>query len=279
MTCEDVRDLAAGFVLGALTPGEAGAVRDHLATCVEAHSELAELGGVVPYLIASVDPVEPPATLRGRILAAAVAERPATGAGQVELAAPPTRAYAPAPTAVPTPAARVAAGTSAWGAWAMRIAAVLVLAALGAWNLQPQGRLSGVEDDLAAAKAYQEGVATVLMVAAQPGARSAILRPTDPGTTAIGLAAAGRDGVVIISMHDLAPTTGGQVYEAWVIVGDAAPVPLGGFTVGDAGTGVFHGSTALAEPGAILALTLEPGPGATTPTLPVLTLGALTSST
>jgi anti-sigma-K factor RskA len=80
-------------------------------------------------------------------------------------------------------------------------------------------------------------------------------------------------------MHDLVPTTGTQVYEAWVIVGEAAPVPLGGFMVGSAGTGVFNGSTALAEPGALLALTLEPGPGATTPTVPVLTIGTLGEST
>jgi len=41
---------------------------------------------------------------------------------------------------------------------------------------------------------------------------------------------------------------------------------------------MVRGSTALAEPGAILALTREPGPGATTPTAPVLTVGSLTSS-
>ena len=81
-----------------------------------------------------------------------------------------------------------------------------------------------------------------------------------------------------MTMHDLAPTTGSQVYEAWVIVGDAAPVPLGGFQVAASGTGVFQGSTALAAPGAILALTLEAGPGATTPTAPVLTVGQLASN-
>ncbi|HEX5589656.1 MAG TPA: zf-HC2 domain-containing protein, partial [Candidatus Limnocylindrales bacterium] len=60
MSCDDVRDLAAGFVLGALTPDEAAAVRAHLATCPEAHEEIAELGGVVPYLAESLEPVEPP---------------------------------------------------------------------------------------------------------------------------------------------------------------------------------------------------------------------------
>jgi len=126
---------------------------------------------------------------------------------------------------------------------------------------------------------FQQGVARVLEVAAEDGAQTALLVPADPSTSAVGLAATGADGTVVISMRELAPTTGTQVYEAWVIVGDAGPVPLGHFTVGASGTGVFSGTTALAGPGAILALTLEPGPGATIPTQPVLTIGTLAAST
>ncbi len=270
MTCDDVRDLAASFVLGALTPGEEAAVRDHLTTCPEEHPEFAELGGVVPYLAASVEPVEPPAALRARILHAAAAERPAR---------PVERAVEPIPFPAAAERTARAARSRPAGSWVMRIAAALALVALGAWNLQLQARLSGVEDDLAAARAYQNGVATVLAVATQAGAQTAFLAAADPGTRATGVAAAGPDGAVVVAMHGLAPTAGAEVYEAWVIVGDAAPVPLGGFTVGADGTGVFRGVTALAGPGAVLALTLEPGPGATTPTLPVLTVGSLTGST
>ncbi|HSS36485.1 MAG TPA: zf-HC2 domain-containing protein, partial [Patescibacteria group bacterium] len=61
LTCDEARDLAAGFVLGALAPDEMVAVREHLATCAEAHPEFEELGGVVPYLADSLEPVEPPA--------------------------------------------------------------------------------------------------------------------------------------------------------------------------------------------------------------------------
>ena len=284
LTHDNVRDLAAGFVLGALTPGEAAAVRDHLATCAEPHPELAELGGVVPHLAESVEPVEPPVALRARILAAAAAEQPAVATQPATAPAVAAPAAAPSPAPIPFPtaderSARTAAGPSRLRTWAMGIAAVLAIAVLGAWNLQLQGRLSDVEGNLAAATAYQQGVARVLEVATQAGARTAIMTTADPAvSSAKGLAATGPDGTVVISMHDLVPTTGTQVYEAWVIVGEAAPVPLGGFRVGAAGTGVFDGSTALAEPGAILALTLEPGPGATTPSPPVLTVGALTDN-
>jgi anti-sigma factor RsiW len=281
---DDVRDLAAGFVLGALTPDEEAAVRDHLATCPEPHPEFAELGGVVPYLAESLDPVEPPAALRARIMSAAAAARP-VGDRTVAVAPPAAVVPTPAPglpIPYPTPdvaADRAAARQRSWGTWALRIAAVLAIAALGAWNLQLQSRLTNVEDDLAAATAYQQGVASVLQVASQSGAQIAILTPApDSPTTATGLAATGPDGTVVITMHDLAATTGNEVYEAWVIVGTEAPVPLGDFTVGDAGTGVFRGSTALAAPGAILALTREAGPGATTPRAPVLTIGVLSSN-
>jgi len=281
LTHDDVRDLAAGFVLGALAPEEEAAVRDHLASCPEPHPEVEELGGVVPYLAESLEPVEPPASLRARILAAAAAERPAPvdATAAAPLAAPAPSA--PAPVPFPTAAERTvrAARPSRLGTWAMGIAAILVVAVLGAWNLQLQGRLNSVEEDLAAATAYQQGVARVLAVATQDGAQVAILTATpEAPTAAAGLAATGPDGTVVISMHDLVPTTGTQVYEAWVIVGENAPVPLGGFEVGPAGTGVFSGSTALAEPGAILALTLEAAPGATTPNPPVLTVGALGGS-
>lgn len=265
MTCDDARDQAAGFVLGALSLDEAAAVRAHLATCDQPHPEFADMGGVVPYLAESLDPIEPPVGLRARILAAA--------APDVERIAASTTSPIPFPAAAERER-RATARATGRGTWLLRIAAVLAIAALGAWNVQLQSRLAGVDDDLAAAQAYRAAVTAVLDAAAQPGAQSGFLGAADPGSRATGVVAAS-GGSVILAVQNLAPTTGAQVYEAWVIVGDAAPVPLGGFEVGAGGTGVFRGSTALAESGVIVALTLEPAPGATTPTLPVLTLGTI----
>lgn len=302
MTCDNARDLAPGFVLGALSPDEASDVRAHLATCEQEHPEFAELGGVVPYLAESLDPVEPPAELRSRLLAAASAEGPGIvrgpaaspvaeapvvvrgGMPQTEALPPVVERTPSAPTPpIPFPSAgdreqRAASRSQTRGSWLVRIAAVLAIAVLGAWNLQLQSRLSGVEGDLAAAHAYRAAVTAVLDAAAQPGAQSGFLAAADPGSRATGLVAAS-GGSVVLAVQNLAPTTGAQVYEAWVIVGDAAPVPLGSFLVGVGGTGVFRGSTALAASGAIVALTLEPAPGATTPTLPVLTLGTIVGGT
>jgi anti-sigma-K factor RskA len=76
-----------------------------------------------------------------------------------------------------------------------------------------------------------------------------------------------------MALQDLAPTSGNEVYEGWAIVGDTAPVPLGGFTVGEGGTGRLDGTGPPAQPGMTVALTREPGSGATTPTLPILAAG------
>ena len=74
LTCDEVREMAGAFVLGALDPAEAAAVRAHLATCDDAHEEIAELGGVLPALAESVPVVEPPEGLKARIMAAAAAD-------------------------------------------------------------------------------------------------------------------------------------------------------------------------------------------------------------
>ena len=261
MTCDDVRELAAGFVLDALEPEEMAAVREHLATCPEAHDEMVELAAGLPVLAESVPVVEPPAGLGARIRAAAEADLAAQ-----DVAPPRPVLLAPTPT---TPAVVPPRRTSA-GSWALRIAAVLAIALLGGWNLLLQQQLSS-------AQSYEDSVAAVLEVAGQPGSLTAVLT-AEGGVGPSGLGAVDGDGVVTLAMQSLPATEGDQVYEAWVIAGDGVPVPLGSFQVGSAGTASFEGVGLPTEPGIVLALTLEPGPGATTPTLPIVSAGAATAA-
>lgn len=261
LTCDQAAEDAAGFVLGALDPAAERAVRTHLAECPEAHPAFEELGGVVPALLESVTLEEPPAGLRGRILGAVAAE-----AGSAR----PT----PVPAAPPATVIRLddAARRRRWAprtapsAWLLRMAAVMAVVVLGAWNLSLQSRL----DDAAR---YQAAVTAVFDLAARPGSASAVLA-TGSGTGASGFAALAGDGSVAIAVHGLAPTAGPAVYEAWVIIGDGAPVPIGGFAVGADGVGRLTTSAAGAGAGTIVALTLEPAAGATTPTLPIIVSGA-----
>ena len=226
-------------------------MRAHLATCSDAHAEIAELGGVLPVLDASVPVVEPPAGLKARIMAAAAADleagapracrgRSARLAAAAETGVPrraaapppppprpparPLRRRSRAPTSEP-PAAR--APRPAIGCCASRRCWPSSL--LGGWNLLLQGQLN-------TAKAYQQNVAAVLDVAAQPGLHD---RDPDRGRRHRRVRP-GRDqrlGRGQMAMQDLAPTSGSTVYTAWAIGGDGVPVALGDFTVGNSGTG------------------------------------------
>lgn len=267
LTCDDVREMAGAFVLDALEPSEERAIRDHLASCADAHEEIAELGGVLPSLAEIVPMIEPPTALKGRIMAAAAAELAGREGAR-------TAAASSGPIAFPTAQARVERdarrGRPSTGTWVLRIAAVLAIAALGGWNLLLQGQLS-------AGQTYEQAVAQVLRSASQPGALTAILSADANAGTGSGLAAVSSSGDVTLAMQGLKPTSGDQVYEAWVIAGNGAPVPLGSFKVGPNGTASFTAGSLPATSGIVLALTMEPGPGATTPTLPIVSKGVATA--
>lgn len=255
-------DLAPLFVLGALEPDEAAAVRAHVAGCPEPHPELEELGGVVPYLLEEVEPLEPPAGLRDRILAAAAAD----------LAARADRAAAA--DVVPAgswPGPVIAAGTrfrptllSRSVDWAFRIAAAVAILALVGWNVSLQGRVDEAE-------AARRDLAAVVELAAREGSLRAVLA----GSGVTGLAAVAPDGTVRLALSGLAPTSGSEVYTAWAIAGEgAAPVPIGDLRLTGAGAGSLETTIADPAPGLTLALTREPRPGARVPTPPIVAAGS-----
>ena len=279
LTCDEVRELAGSFVLGALDVAEDAAIRAHLASCADAHAEIAELGSVLPALDASVPIVEPPAALKGRILAAAAvdlaartgapASVPAPGPSSSSTSSEPGPEPAGEPTREPTRLPVASRSATSAGTWALRIAAVVAIVVLGVSNLVLLGQLSTSRD-------YEESVALVLDVAGQPGSLTAILS-AEGGDGPVGLAAVDRNGTVSMAMRDLPATTGDQVYEAWVIAADGVPVAIGGFTVDNDGTAYFEANDLPTDPGIVLALTLEPAPGATVPGGPVVSSGTATA--
>ena len=289
--CAEVLELSGSFVLGALESEEMDAVRAHLAACPEAHAEVAELGGVVPALFEAVELVAPPASLRDRIMTAAAADAQRVADTQrvaaTQLASDAAREILTPPATVKpfAPAADtqrerypVAADTQRGGwdfgalfrrpIWAgVAIAAVIGVIALGAWNVQLRSDLDGLA-------AYRGGVVAVIDAAARPGAQLAVLTTPDASDGPSGLAAVGGDGAVALVMRDLAPTTGTQVYETWLIGADGKPIAIGGFKVDAGGTASFRTQHAVPVGGVTVALTLEPAPGATAPTGEIVAAGA-----
>jgi hypothetical protein len=165
MTHDQAIELAAGYVLRALDPADEAAVREHLATCEEPHPEYEELGGAVPALLVDVPLVEPPAALRDRILDAARAD---LAARPRPLPTAPTSAT----TVFPSTAEREMRRTTRTSRldWALRIAAVIAVVALGAWGLSLQRQLD-------AARQFDQAVADVLDAAARPDAQAVVLSP------------------------------------------------------------------------------------------------------
>ncbi|HYH93793.1 MAG TPA: hypothetical protein VD763_11575, partial [Candidatus Saccharimonadales bacterium] len=148
LTCEDVRDFAASYVLDALEPDEMDAVRAHLVGHSDAHPEIEQLASVLPVLHESVPVMEPSAELKTRIMAAAAADLQARGSTGTITAAPTSEPSASdaAPTPFPSAAERSSRAadrsTTSAGTWLLRIAAVLAIALLGGWNLLLQGQLN-----------------------------------------------------------------------------------------------------------------------------------------
>ena len=264
---EQAIDLAPAYVLGALEAADMTAIREHLATCSESHEEFETLGGVVPYLAESpdIELVEPPAALRDRIMAAAAADLAARTESQP---APPAREPATAPPiAFPSATEREARARSRTRriGWAMRIAAVVAIVALGGWNLL-------LQSDLSAARRFDQAVNSVISAAAEPGSQTVVLTPTE-NNDASGIAAIRPDGSVVLAMRNLPATQGTEVYEAWVIVGSAAPVPVGDFKVDANGIATATTRPTQAPLGAVIAVSREPKPGSTAPVGPIVSTG------
>ena len=298
MTHEEAIDLAPGYVLHALEPSEEAAVRAHLSSCRLPHPEFEELGGAVPALLEldESELVEPPASLRDRLMAAAAAdleERTAAGRTTAERTTAEAASAGPAsagpasaertsaertavPPAAPIPfptaderAARAERTRPSRLDWLIRIAAVVAIAAIGAWGLNLQAQLNE-------ARSFDAAVATVLQAANQPGAKVAVLAPAQ-GQQGSGLAAIQADGSVVLAIHELPASSGSEVYTAWVIVPDQAPTSVGDFAVGSSGVQQFTSRPTETPAGATIAITREPNAGNTAPQGPVVSAGVATT--
>ena len=273
MTHDQALELAALYVLGALEAEEADAVREHLASCPLSHAEFDALGGVVPALIEAeldgLEMIEPPASLGDRIMASAAADleaNPRGAAGRSGAPTAPTRSSPPIP--FPSAEERTArAERTRTGRldWALRIAAVIAIVGSGAYGLIVGGQLER-------ARAFDAAVAAVVQAGSQPNAKTVVLA-TQKDQHGAGIGAVTADGSVVLALRDLAATSGQQSYTAWVIVGSAAPVNVGDFSVDSSGVRGFTTKPADTPAGAIIAVTLEPNAGNTAPAGPIVVAG------
>jgi hypothetical protein len=215
ISCDRIRDLAPGFVLGALDPADMAGVREHIARCRKPHPELRELGGVVPYLAIALSPVEPPRRLRSAVLAAARADlrtRRAAGA--------PAE---PASGRVVELAGARRARTRRVALWLARAAAAVALVGLVGY-VAPSEFVSG------GAKTDGRPVWQVI----EPGSRTVVLQPQgDSGAS--GIAFIRPNGHLLVYLHGLTSTRGDEVYVVWLSADGNAPVAGTSFRVDESG--------------------------------------------
>ena len=70
MTCEEFEELSGAYALEAVTPDEREAAQAHLVGCTACTRRMQELRAVVVLLPYSVQQVNPPASLKGRLFEA-----------------------------------------------------------------------------------------------------------------------------------------------------------------------------------------------------------------
>jgi anti-sigma-K factor RskA len=276
ITCDRVRELAAGFVLGALEPDEMAEVRHHMERCGEAHAELAEFGGILPYLAVAPEPLEPPAWLRGSVLAAVKADlqarRPVGVPAEPRTIEPALAAGAAASASLPDTGvlsldvARRSRTRHA-ATWMTRMAAAVAVVALAGYSFAIQG-------DLNKAKQDQSHAIAVLNVLGQPDTKMVSLIDTE-GKGASGFAAFMPNGHVIVSLNHVAATSGDQTYMVWLTGANNVPVKVGAFTVGDDGKGWVEVTSVPTSPTMWIWVCREPNSKVTTPTGPTILSGTI----
>jgi hypothetical protein len=279
MTCDRVRELASGFVLGALEPDEMIAVSDHLDGCAKPHPEIGELGGVLPYIAASVEPIEPAAWLRESIIAAAkddLAIRRRVGKPSERRIAEPVAASAgpvstgPAPAQGATVISIDRARTSRRRqilTWTTRVAAVVAIVALSGYSYILQG-------ELAKAHAAQDHETAILNALTRPDTRTAQLSALD-GSKAGGLAALRPTGHIIVNLHNLSATTGDEVYAIWLSADGGPAAKVGWFTVDGSGEGYLEVDNVPTSASLWLFVCKEPNANVTQPTGPKVVSGTI----
>src|SRR6266540_980389 len=179
MTHTDFEQLAAGFVLGALEPDDESAFQRHLEGCSTCEASVRELEAVVGKLAYSATPVEPPPSLRASIRREVAATARPRGARATGAAA-----------AREMPRHRRRWTTTVVGRLAVA-ASVIVLLALGFWNLSLRDQNDRYQQRIAAfeqaGRLLNDPAAQTIRLEGSAGKATALVSsPQDKGFLVVG---------------------------------------------------------------------------------------------
>lgn len=256
------QDLVAAYVLGAVTSTERALVESHLALCADCRRLEAGLREVEALLPALAPELEPPPTLKTRLMDIVRAEARGMPAASGAPQSPPPEPYPldaisrrePALlTPIPRPMSPRRWTGMRRGAALLALAAavVLVVAGVSLW------RLLGGAQPVPTTQVAISGTA-------QPAIQGS-LRYFAPG------------GRVDLDLRGLKPVPPGQVYELWLIRGHYRLTKrVGAFRPARDGTVHIEMGSDNVSNYTLTCLTVERAPGASRPTLPLVAVGEIT---
>jgi anti-sigma factor RsiW len=229
---EELESNVAAWVLGALDPEEAAVVQSHVEGCASCRETAARLQRAVTALPLVVEEVAPPARLRERVLAAAVASSGSTAApSRVRAKATPparSRVFAPLFDRLPVYAAA---------------AAVVVALVAGLVAGDVVGRSGQVTPPSQVARFTLSGHESL----------------TGAKATVIDLKS---DGLALVDFSGLPAVGQGRVYEVWLITSGGRADPAAVFVPDSNGSKVVLVNRAL-QGYSLMAITNEAGPDGT----------------
>ncbi len=248
---EQFADDLALYALGGLQGDERTALERHLEGCASCRRELEQLRGDMALLALSTAGPKPPQRARQRLLDA-VKHEPRERTVPVR---PPW--WAPVP----------------WFA-----AAALALAALLLWrqNGDLRARISALQELSTKQQAQLERAREIVATLTAPDAQIVTVVKTNTPPQPQGKAIYVRDRASLIFVASNLPALPAKkAYELWLIPTTGAPIPAGVFKP-DA-----HGSATVINPplpvgiqAKAFAMTIEPEQGSSTPTMPIVMMGA-----
>jgi anti-sigma-K factor RskA len=247
MTCQECEELAAAYVLDAVTLAERETIEEHILECPDCERAVSELQPVANLLPVSVPAVSPSPLVKEHIMANVRAD--ALSYQRPQQAQQQQRR-----------------GRAQWRQWSRQlvaVAAVLVfalIASLAAWNISLQQQIASLHSQPVPSISYAlKGTSSIPDASGQ-------------------LVYLPKLNVIVLTVHGLPQTNGSHVYQGWLLR-CKQPTSVGLLTVQNGvATGSFPGDVKGYDAAAV---SLEPGPAASVsaPKGAIVALGALTSST
>ena len=257
MVHEDYREMLPALALSALDAEDAVAVNQHLSECAECRSELADWESTAAALSLSVNPAEPSAQVRARIMNAVRSE---------------PRSQEPPSRVVPFPQTRREFWRSFGTVGAVAAAVLCLVLIIWIIVLWQQNRALRREMDFLARElrsTQEEAVSSseFVSILSAPGAKVALLKGSEQAQDASAQFVYDRSGHAMLLTNGLRPPPRGKEYQLWYIVGKNPPIPGKTFAPDSAGRGQLADEVPQqALDSAVFAITLEPVGGSLAPT-------------